>query len=148
MILARWLITSSSSVSSPFICSSAFLTSYFDILFIFISVSLIISSRVSSLFSFGLNGSSPVSIASTTASHVSHSSILRYMRSSMNIFSRDDICHSSSSSSLRISSSLVSRFTALSTVRLSISLTPINSGLLLNITQALGDMDISQSVNA
>src|ERR1035437_305877 len=66
----------------------------------------------------------------------------------MNIFSRDDICHSSRSSLSLISSSFFRRSTVLSAECFSMELTPINEGLSSTITQVFGETEYSQSVSA
>ena len=70
------------------------------------------------------------------------------MRSSMNIFSREAKCRLSCSSPLRISSSRRSRLRVLSTDLRSTSLTLRKWGFLSSMTQQLGEMFTSQSVQA
>ena len=89
-----------------------------------------------------------MSIASITASHVSHSSISRYILFSINIFSSELKCHCSLSSPNRILSSSIKRFLVLSVFLFKISETPIKRGFSSDIIPEFGEMLVSQSVKA
>ena len=70
------------------------------------------------------------------------------MRSSIKIFSSELKCHFSSNSPRFISSSALSRSTVFSVLIFRMSVTPKNIGLSFTITHALGEIELSQLVNA
>src|SRR5690606_39875306 len=101
------------------------------------------------LSTLSLHDALPIlSMISNTDSQVSASSISWYTRFSMNIFSREAKWYLSSNSFSWILSSARIKSLVWAVDRRRISLTSRNIGLLSTITQALGEMEISQLVKA
>ena len=160
MNLNQSQVTSTMLASSLSIClissliramfSSAFSLLNFRMRAIFISISRSMSSFVTSLTIFGYHGVSLSSIHLQAASmSLAFSNCLSlYILSSMKICSSEAKCNASSSSPLRIMRSLRSSSSVLSTLFRSTSLTVRKQGLPSDITQQLGEMLISQSVQA
>ena len=87
-------------------------------------------------------------IAYNTPSQVSSFSIFLYILFSMNILSKEKLCHWSSNSFRRISSSFFNKLKVLSVDLIKISETPKKDGLLFSIIHDRGEIDVSQLVKA
>ena len=123
------------------IFSSALSVLNFKMRAILISSKRCKSSRVTSRIKLGLYGSKRESMWSNAASvdFACSNCLSLYIRSSMNIFSKDAKCNCSLNSPFSISSSMRSKSTVLFVLRRNTSDTVMKHGLLSSTTQQFGE---------